>query len=41
MPLMSVRKFILYCLAFQYPVKFLSKSNQLAFGDLFSVDLFL
>ena len=36
---MFVRKFTLNCFAFQYPVTSLSKSNQLAFCDLFSVDL--
>ena len=38
---MPVREFLLYCFAFQYPVTFLSTSNQLAFCDLFSVDLLL
>ena len=38
---MSVCKIILYRFAFQYLVTFLSKSNQLAFCDLFSVDLLL
>ena len=38
---MLVRKFILQCFAFQSPVTFLSTLNQLAFCDLFSVDLLL
>ena len=38
---MPVREFLLYCFAFQYPVTFLSTSNQLAFCDLFSVDFLL
>ena len=38
---MLVCKFILYSFTFQYPVTFLSASNQLAFCDLFSLDLLL